>query len=104
VNHKGWHSRGYLPHFDSAETVQFVTADGHSLGAVVRGWKSFTANRANKALGRSGPFWHRDYFDRFIRDEGHLSRTIEYVENNPVKAGLTSSAIDWQWSSARRRA
>ena len=22
---KGWHSRGYLPHFDSTETVQFVT-------------------------------------------------------------------------------
>src|SRR5262245_46191053 len=25
MSHKGWHSRGYLPHFDSAETVQFVT-------------------------------------------------------------------------------
>jgi putative transposase len=23
--HRGWHSRGYLPHFDSAETIQFVT-------------------------------------------------------------------------------
>ena len=23
--HKGWHSRGYLPHFDSAEAIQFVT-------------------------------------------------------------------------------
>jgi putative transposase len=22
---KGWHSRGYLPHFDSMDTVQFVT-------------------------------------------------------------------------------
>jgi putative transposase len=22
---KGWHSRGYLPHFDSPETVQFIT-------------------------------------------------------------------------------
>jgi len=22
---KGWHSRGYLPHFDSQDTVQFVT-------------------------------------------------------------------------------
>src|SRR5690349_3144273 len=22
---KGWHSRGYLPHFDSPETPQFVT-------------------------------------------------------------------------------
>ncbi len=25
ASHKGWHSRGYLPHFDSPETVQFVT-------------------------------------------------------------------------------
>jgi putative transposase len=25
VQPKGWHSRGYLPHFDSPETVQFVT-------------------------------------------------------------------------------
>jgi hypothetical protein len=23
--HKGWHSRGYLPHFDSAESIQFIT-------------------------------------------------------------------------------
>jgi len=22
---RGWHSRGYLPHFDSPETIQFVT-------------------------------------------------------------------------------
>lgn len=25
MSYKSWHSRGYLPHFDSAETVQFVT-------------------------------------------------------------------------------
>jgi hypothetical protein len=25
MTHKGWHSRGYLPHFDSAEAIQFVT-------------------------------------------------------------------------------
>jgi hypothetical protein len=25
MTHKGWHSRGYLPHFDSAETIQFIT-------------------------------------------------------------------------------
>src|SRR5437879_5066397 len=22
---RGWHSRGYLPHFDSPETIQFIT-------------------------------------------------------------------------------
>jgi putative transposase len=25
MNPKGWHSRGYLPHFDSPETIQFLT-------------------------------------------------------------------------------
>ncbi len=77
--------------------------EGSRLGAIVQAWKSFTAHRANSVLRRTGPFWHKDYFDRFIRDEGHLARTIDYVENNPVKAGLASTANSWQWSSARRR-
>jgi len=36
---KGWHSRGYLPHFDSPETVQFVTfrlADSLPVEAIAR--------------------------------------------------------------------
>jgi REP element-mobilizing transposase RayT len=177
---KGWHSRGYLPHFDSPETVQFVTFrladslpahvakalqdrdhalprlereldtglgscwlkrpdiasmvedallhfDGkryrllawclmpnhvhvvveigseNSLGEIVGSWKSFTAKQANKVIGQSGVFWHADYFDRYMRDESHLARTIEYVENNPVKARLTATAAEMDLSSARLR-
>jgi putative transposase len=176
---KGWHGRGYLPHFDSPETVQFVTfrlADslprdrievlrslpdamlqvdqeldaglgacwlgnaeiaaltqetllhfdeeryrllawcimpnhvhvvaemlaGHSMSNVVKSWKSFTARQANARLGRTGAFWEPDYFDRYMRNEDHLMRTIDYVENNPVKAGLVDKADDWPWSSASR--
>ncbi len=73
----------------------------HSLTQVIGNWKSFTAKRANSLLGRSGPFWHADYFDRYMRDENHLMRTIAYVEDNPVKAGLVMSAPEWPWSSAR---
>jgi REP element-mobilizing transposase RayT len=75
----------------------------HGLGAIVQAWKSFSAKQANRLLSRAGPFWHKDYFDGFIRNEGHLERTISYVENNPVKAGLIGSAEQWQWSSARFR-
>jgi len=25
MSHKGWHSRHYLPHFDSQDVIQFVT-------------------------------------------------------------------------------
>jgi REP element-mobilizing transposase RayT len=76
---------------------------GHSLSDVVRSWKSFTAHKANAFLGRTGRFWQSDYFDRFMRNETHLAQTIEYVEQNPVKAGLIAVAAHWSCSSARLR-
>src|SRR5205807_1364589 len=59
-----------------------------ALGSIVRTWKSFSANRANKILGRAGAFWEVDYFDRFIRNENHYYLAVRYVRENPVNAGL----------------
>src|SRR5258708_13896331 len=61
---------------------------GKSLASIMQSLKSFAANEANKVLKRSGTFWMPDYFDRYIRNERHLSAAIAYVENNPVTAGL----------------
>lgn len=77
--------------------------EGWPLAHVVHGWKSFTANAVNRALGRSGSVWMREYFDRFMRSDNHLGATIAYVENNPVAASLVPRPEDWRWSSARRR-
>jgi len=77
--------------------------DGQRLGAILHSWKSFTANKANLLVRRTGTFWHDDYFDRYMRDEDHLTRTIHYVEQNPVRAGLVDTAGNWLWSSARFR-
>jgi len=77
--------------------------EGNALSAVVHSWKSWTAQRANEVLGRSGAFWFREYRDRFIRDALHREAAIRYVENNPVKAGLVDRAEDWRWGSARRK-
>jgi REP element-mobilizing transposase RayT len=68
----------------------------------VQGWKSTTAHAINRLLGRKGAFWYPDYYDRFIRDERHLAAAIEYVHQNPVKAGLVATAEAWRFSSARR--
>lgn len=72
------------------------------LSRIVHSWKSFTANKANAYLARSGAFWQREYFDRFIRDEQHLQAALDYIENNPVKAGLSRSPGEWRYSSAFR--
>lgn len=77
--------------------------DGWPLSRVVHSWKSFTANEINRVLRRTGPVWHREYFDRFMRSDNELSSVIQYVENNPVRAGLAERPEHWRWSSARLR-
>ena len=55
-----------------------------------------------KAESKNNSFsiWQREYWDRFIRDENHFEKAVEYIHKNPVKAGLTKSSEDWLWSSA----
>jgi REP element-mobilizing transposase RayT len=77
--------------------------EGHPLPEILHGWKSFTAHEANRLLGRSGVFWFREYYDRYIRDAEHLAAAIEYVESNPLKAGLVARKEEWKWSSAGER-
>ena len=186
----GWHSRGYLPHFDGGERAQFITfrlhdslprevllrwkeelkleqsaesqsimrrrveayldqghgdcylrnravADmvqdallfhdetkyrlwawvimpnhvhilctpcaGQSLARIMHSLKSFTSSEANKMLNRSGRFWQKEYFDRYIRNTRQFVRTVAYIENNPVKANLCAKPEDWPFSSASLR-
>jgi REP element-mobilizing transposase RayT len=42
---------------------------------------------ASGKLLKSGPVWYSEYWDRYIRDEGHYLDTVEYIHNNPVKPG-----------------
>jgi len=76
---------------------------GFKMSAIVHSWKSFTAQECNKILGRTGKFWEREPFDRYVRNDRHFQNAVTYIENNPVKAGLCTTPKDWQWSSARRR-
>jgi len=79
------------------------------LSRIIQGWKSFTARwilRQNTRLGLRIPeenrLWMRDYWDRYIRDPGHYQKTVEYIHQNPVKAGLCLSPMGWPWSSYGR--
>ncbi|MDR3055645.1 MAG: transposase [Zoogloeaceae bacterium] len=86
--------------------VHVLILQKESLAKIVQSWKAFSgrwamANNAKLGLGVSGkPFWMREVWDRFIRDEKHLRATIDYIHENPVKARLCQSAGDWLWSSA----
>lgn len=183
---KGWHSRGYLPHFDGNRITQFVTfrlansiprrmlqqlalklqtgqiddieyhreverildrglgpayladesiarilvenllkfdgiryrllhwvimpnhvhilltpAEEVSLSSIMHSMKSYTASAANAQLNRTGRFWAVEYFDRYIRDYDHYEKTVAYIHNNPVKAGLSESPVTWPFGCRR---
>lgn len=72
----------------------------HSLTEIMRSLKSYTSHEANKLLKRKGKFWFEDYFDRYIRDADHYAAVVRYIENNPVKAGLSSTLEEWRYGSA----
>ena len=71
--------------------------EGWSLSRIMHGWRSYTANEANRILGRTGKFWMEEYYDRYIRNDNHLQKTINYILNNPANAGLDG----WPWVGDR---
>lgn len=76
------------------------TWHGFPLQDIIRDWKGYTAQVANRHLTRKGAFWQTGYFDRFIRNDRHFSNAIDYVHNNPVLAGLVATPGAWKFSSA----
>ncbi len=83
--------------------VLFTPLFGFLLEQILHSLRSFTANEANRVLGRSGAFWSRDYYDRYIRSAEHFRNTVSYIDNNPVKTRLCREQKDWPFGSARMR-
>lgn len=84
--------------------VLFVVLPGASLGKTVGSWKRFTVRRANEQLGWTGAFLADGVLGWLIRNETHFAATIDYIDENPVKAGLVGEAPLWPYGSARLKA
>jgi putative transposase len=85
------------------EDVGEAPDDRNSLSAIMHSLKSYTAHAANKLLRRTGPFWQAESYDHWVRDEDELTRIVQYIANNPVKAGLVERPQDWAFCSAHDR-
>jgi len=72
------------------------------LASIMQSLKGWTAHQCNLALDRKGQFWQHESFDHVIRDQTEWERIVNYVVNNPVKAGLVEDWQDWKWSYRRQ--
>ena len=88
---QGWR----VPHFTLMPNhVHLLLAPGRGaqpLKQTIRGSKWFVATQANRLLGRTGPFWQTDWFDRWARTEAEAGRMRDYIRLNPAKPDLPCS-------------
>src|SRR5690348_13787018 len=53
---------------------------------ILQCFKSATAHRINRMLGKSGPLWEEESFDHVLRSDEWLQEKCEYIRQNPVEA------------------
>jgi putative transposase len=80
--------------------VLVLLLPGQSLSQAMNGIGKFTALQINKLISASGRFWQEGFFDHRCRSIDDMLDRMEYIEYNPVRAGLVKTAEDWLFSSA----
>src|SRR2546423_7886869 len=58
----------------------------------------------NQRHGREDHLFGRRYSATPIEDDEQYATAVDYVRQNPVRAGLVAHADDWPWTSPLRRA
>src|SRR3954471_15316383 len=76
-----------------------LTASRERLSNGMRRLNGDYARRFNKRHARRGHLFDERFASFAIEDEQHLEAAIEYVLQNPVRAGLCGEARDWEWSA-----
>lgn len=69
----------------------------YSLPEIMHALKGASARRINLALERSGPVWQEEFFDHVLRSNDSLAEKVEYVCQNPVRAGLAKNVLEYRW-------
>jgi REP element-mobilizing transposase RayT len=81
--------------------VHLLATPAVALPKLTKSLKGITAKRANAMLGLTGkPFWQEESYDHLVKHEREFGNIRNYIEGNPVRAGLVKDAGEYRWSSA----
>lgn len=97
LNHYALHAYVIMPNH-----VHILITPNIPLPRITKSLKSITAKRANEMLSLTGtPFWQEESYDHLVRNRQEFEKIRNYIEENPVRAGLITVGAEFRWSSAR---
>jgi len=67
----------------------------------IRAWYRNGAANYTSEFGEGDKFWQPKYYAFEIYEREKLAEKLNYMHQNPVRAGLVPRSVDWRWSSAR---
>ncbi len=73
---------------------------GENISKIMEATGKFTSHELNWVLNRRGTFWQGGFHDHQCRDDDELHELCLYIEHNPVRKGLVTTAELWPYSSA----
>ena len=74
--------------------------EGTRLSSIMHWIKMQSAKRWNFMNGSSNHLWGYRYYSRLIKDQQDYDNVMEYIDQNPVKEGLTAIPVEWKASGA----
>lgn len=69
--------------------VRSFSDELYPLEGIEQAWKSHSSREINLNRGTQGHLWQSESFDRIVREEEHLWKCLQYIGDNPRRAGLS---------------
>ena len=83
--------------------IIILPGEGESLSSIMQWIMSVFARAYNRRFNRTGHFWGDRFASWLLDSIRQILRTILYIEENPVKAGLVDTSDVWIWGSRWHR-
>ena len=81
--------------------VHLLATPAVALRKLTDALQGVTAVRSQAMLAlEDGPFWQEDSYTRMVRYEAEFEEIRNFIEADPVRAGMVSEASEYRWSSA----
>ena len=74
------------------------------LSVIMQKIKTQSARHWNSIHGSTDHLWGDRYFARGVKDKQEFESVMDYIDQNPVKAGLVATPAEWKASGTYYRA
>ena len=77
-----------------------INDNGNDISKIFKEINYAYARYFNWVYGRTGHVFQERFFSEIIDTESYLYAAINYIHDNPIRAGITQNRYDYKWSSS----